>query len=225
MPTLGLETRIVDETVYANSIRRFRDHGVLLPRISELADPRTIPEAIRVRLSTIDPDEPHPLNLFRVHWYNPIANGRFRARPEYLELPPSLTGVAARIVVLLADQFPMIRAHKVLASYGCLAPRVITGQFDPNCYLYLSRASDLFDVAEHGASVAAGLARVKAQRVLVIGVATDFLFPIDQQRELAELMDRPGRPADLVELASIQGHDSFLVDMDRFRPVIAEFFA
>lgn len=100
-----------------------------------------------------------------------------------------------------------------------------TGQFDPNCYLYLSRASDLFDVAEHGASVAAGLARVQATRVLVVGVATDFLFPIEQQRELAELMDRPGRPVDLVELASIQGHDSFLVDMDRFRPVVAEFFA
>ncbi len=100
-----------------------------------------------------------------------------------------------------------------------------TGQFDPNCYLYLSRASDLFDVAEHGASVAAGLARVAAQRVRVIGVRTDFLFPIEQQRELAALLDRPGRPAELVELDSIQGHDSFLVDMDRFRPAVAAFFA
>lgn len=99
------------------------------------------------------------------------------------------------------------------------------GQFDPNCYLYLSRASDLFDVAEHGASVAAGLDRVQARRVRVIGVTTDFLFPIEQQRELAELLDRPGRGAELIELPSIQGHDSFLVDMDRFRPAVADFFA
>src|SRR5690606_19786321 len=96
-----------------------------------------------------------------------------------------------------------------------------TGQFDANCYLYLSRASDLFDVAEYGGSVAAGLSRVEAERVLVVGVATDFLFPIHQQRELAEGLQRPGRSVALVELPSIQGHDSFLVDMDRFRPPLA----
>ncbi len=131
MPTLGLETHIVDSDVYGNSIRRFREDDILLPRISELAAPRTIPESIRAKLADIDPDDPHPLNLFRVHWYNPLENGHFRQRPDFVELPSSLTGVEARIVVLLADVFPMIHAHKVLASYGCLAPRVITGQFDP----------------------------------------------------------------------------------------------
>jgi homoserine O-acetyltransferase/O-succinyltransferase len=99
-----------------------------------------------------------------------------------------------------------------------------TGQFDPNCYLYLSRASDLFDVAEHGASVAAGLAKVQAKRALIIGVSTDFLFPIHQQRELAEGLTRPGRDVQFVELNSLQGHDSFLVDMDNYRPLIAGFF-
>jgi homoserine O-acetyltransferase len=98
------------------------------------------------------------------------------------------------------------------------------GQFDPNCYLYLSRASDLFDVAEHGGSVEAGLARVQAKRVLVIGVTTDFLFPVDQQRELADQLKARGRELELVELDSIQGHDSFLVDMDHFRPVLTDFF-
>jgi homoserine O-acetyltransferase len=100
-----------------------------------------------------------------------------------------------------------------------------TGQFDANCYLYLSRASDLFDVAEHGGSVEAGLARIEADRIRVIGVETDFLFPLHQQQELARLLAAPGRDVTLVELPSIQGHDAFLVDMDRFRPVIAEFFA
>jgi len=99
------------------------------------------------------------------------------------------------------------------------------GQFDPNCYLYLSRASDLFDIAEHGASVAGGLSKVEARRALIIGVSTDFLFPIHQQQELADGLSGGGRKVDFVELNSLQGHDSFLVDMDSYRPVIARFFA
>lgn len=99
-----------------------------------------------------------------------------------------------------------------------------TGQFDPNCYLYLSRAMDLFDLAEHGGSVEAGLARVRAERATVIGVPTDFLFPIHQQRELATGLRANCGQVTLLELPSIQGHDSFLVDMDRFRPAIREFF-
>ncbi len=99
-----------------------------------------------------------------------------------------------------------------------------TGQFDPNCYLYLSRASDLFDVADHGASVEAGLEKIRVSRALVIGVETDILFPLHQQRELAAQLEKPGREVELVELPSVQGHDSFLVDMDNFRPAIARFF-
>jgi homoserine O-acetyltransferase len=100
-----------------------------------------------------------------------------------------------------------------------------TGQFDPNCYLYLSRASDLFDVAEHGSSVQAGLGKVRVKRALIIGVTTDFLFPIYQQRELAEGLASPGREIEFVALNSLQGHDSFLVDMDSYRPLVAKFFA
>ena len=95
-----------------------------------------------------------------------------------------------------------------------------TGQFDPNCYLYLSRASDLFDVAEHGGSVEAGLAKIQAERVIVIGVETDMLFPLRQQRELANQLKMPGRELEFLELSSIQGHDSFLLDVDRFSPPI-----
>lgn len=97
------------------------------------------------------------------------------------------------------------------------------GQFDPNCYLYLSRASDLFDIAEHGGSVEAGLKRIIADKVLVIGVETDLLFPLHQQRELADGLAAAGNDVRFVALDSIQGHDSFLVDMDRFRPVIHDF--
>ncbi len=72
--------------------------------------------------------------------------------------------------------------------------------------------------------MAAGLARVRAERVLVIGVTTDFLFPIHQQRELAAGLEASCAEVAFQELPSIQGHDSFLVDMDRFRPVVKAFF-
>ena len=99
------------------------------------------------------------------------------------------------------------------------------GQFDPNCYLYLSRASDLFDIADHGATVAGGLAKVSARRCLIIGVKTDFLFPIHQQQELADGLSGDGRKVEYHALDSLQGHDSFLVDMDSYRPIVARFFA
>jgi homoserine O-acetyltransferase/O-succinyltransferase len=97
------------------------------------------------------------------------------------------------------------------------------GTFDANCYLYLSRSMDLFDVAEHGASVEAGLARIQAGKTLVVGVETDFLFPIDQQEEIATLLARAGRDVRFERLPSIQGHDSFLVDYDRFGPTVGSF--
>jgi homoserine O-acetyltransferase len=98
-----------------------------------------------------------------------------------------------------------------------------TGQFDPNCYLYLSRAMDLFDLADHGGSVADALRRFTVERALVIGVETDLLFPIEQQQELADGLSAGGRDVTFARLSSLQGHDSFLVDMDRFRPLVAEF--
>jgi homoserine O-acetyltransferase len=101
--------------------------------------------------------------------------------------------------------------------------RKFVGSFDANCYLYLSRSMDLFDVAEHGGSVQAGLGRIRAADVLVVGVETDFLFPIDQQDEIATVLDKQGRRVRFERLPSIQGHDSFLVDIDRFSPAVGNF--
>ena len=131
MRQLGLETDIVDRDVYAGTVARCRATGTVLPTFAELADPARIPAARRAALAALDPDAPDPRNLFRVHWYNDAARRGVAALPEHLVLPPALTGVAAPIVVLLGDRFPMIGAHKVLAAYGCLAPRLVTGQFDP----------------------------------------------------------------------------------------------
>ena len=111
-----------------------------------------------------------------------------------------------------------------IESYLESRARKFSGSFDPNCYLYLSHASDLFDLAEHGGSLAIGFSKLRLERALVIGVKTDILYPLHQQRELAAGIAVGCPDTQLVELDSICGHDSFLVDMDAFRPVICEFF-
>lgn len=98
------------------------------------------------------------------------------------------------------------------------------GGFDANCYLYLSRAMDLFDAADHGGSLRRGLGRLGIERALIIGVTSDFLFPLHQQEELAKVLMTCVPDVEFKRLPSMQGHDSFLVDMDRFRPAVASFF-
>ena len=134
MATLGLEREIVDAGVLDNTIARFADAGILLPTFAQLADPSRIPAVVAAALEKVDPDAAHPLNLFRVHWYNDAARrGRDRL-PGHVILPKSLTGVDAKIILATGNRFPMIAAHKVLAAYSCLVPRLVTGQFDPTVH-------------------------------------------------------------------------------------------
>lgn len=98
--------------------------------------------------------------------------------------------------------------------------------FDPNCYLYLSRASDWFDMAEHGdGQIATALARIRLERALVLGVSTDILFPLTQQEEIANGLRVGGAEVEFVALDSPQGHDAFLVDIQGFGGAIAPFLA
>jgi cysteine synthase A len=134
MARLGLEKEIVDRNVYERTVARFREAKIQLPTFAELSAPATIPAATRAALASVDPDTAHPLNLFRVHWYNDEARRGVADVPSYAVLPTELTGVDARILVAFGDRFPMIAAHKVLAAYGCLVPRIVTGQFDPTTH-------------------------------------------------------------------------------------------
>ena len=110
-------------------------------------------------------------------------------------------------------------------SYLDYNARKFVGNFDANSYLYLSRAMDWFDVADHGGSVNAGLARIHIKKALIIGVTTDILFPIEQQKEIAEGLIKAGRNVEFVSIDSINGHDAFLVDRDHFSPIISDFFS
>ncbi|MCB1760737.1 MAG: pyridoxal-5'-phosphate-dependent protein subunit beta, partial [Gammaproteobacteria bacterium] len=126
-----LAESVVDEEVLGRTIERFRELNIRLPKLSDLADPATIDDALCRELAQVDPDKAHPLNLFRVHWFNDSERKGRAELPGYLSLPSELTGVDANVIVVLGDRFPMIHAHKVLAAYSCLVPRLITGQFDP----------------------------------------------------------------------------------------------
>jgi homoserine O-acetyltransferase len=102
--------------------------------------------------------------------------------------------------------------------------RDFIGQFDANCYLYLSRAMDLFDTADYGSEKALA-SRLDCAGAHIIGVNTDFLYPVEQQRELARLFERAGAAVRFDAFESLQGHDSFLVDYERFGAAVGEYFA
>jgi cysteine synthase len=127
---LGLAGTVVDDQALRRTAQRFREQHIRLPTFGELADPARIDASAT---DCADRDDPDPRNLWRVHWYNDLAGGRVPV-PDHVVLPAELTGVACPIIVALGDRFPMIGAHKVLAAYACLAPRLVTGQLDPTIH-------------------------------------------------------------------------------------------
>lgn len=131
MTALDLPTSIVDDKVYQSAVSRLRDARVVLPRFSTLADPHTLSPETLAQLRGVAPDAAHPANLFRVHWHNDALRTGRSDVPGYILLPKALTGVDAKVAVVLGYRFPMIGAHKVLAAYACLAARLVTGRFDP----------------------------------------------------------------------------------------------
>ena len=129
---LLLEPEIVDAHRRRAALDRLRNIGGVLPTFSELARPDSMPVGIETRISGTDADAASADNLWRLHWFNDHSR-RARAKlPGHLVLGSELTGVESPIVVLLGNRFPMIGAHKVLAAYACLVPRLVTGRFDPS---------------------------------------------------------------------------------------------
>ncbi len=126
-----LDHTIVNQDAYGRAVDRFRQSGIKLPTFAQLADPVASRNEIEAITGSADPDAPDANNLFRVHWHNGKDRKSLVDVPEHIVLPSELTGVDAKIAVVIGNRFPMIRAHKVLAAYGCLVPRLITGQFDP----------------------------------------------------------------------------------------------
>lgn len=122
----------IDKAIVAKNAARCKDRGIILPTIKQQIFPETIPQEIKDRLKPIGLWDVNPLNLFRISWKNDIKTGLFGA-PNFLEIPSEISGVKARIIGLVGKYFPT-GAHKVGAAYGCLAPRLVSGTFDPEIH-------------------------------------------------------------------------------------------
>ena len=120
----------MNEKIIHKTSKYFKEKGVVLPQISELQNPHSIHDDIKLQLKFLDKDAMDPKNLFRVHWFNNRDHSNFSTVPEHIVLPNEFTGVEAKIIVNIGRLFPMITAHKVLAAYGCLLPRILNGSFD-----------------------------------------------------------------------------------------------
>ncbi|MGA2025412.1 MAG: homoserine O-acetyltransferase [Steroidobacteraceae bacterium] len=152
-----------------------------------------------------------------------------------MRLARKLGTITYRSAAELRQRFGREPLAGVAGNVGPFAPRFavegyleaqaerFTRIFDPNCYLYLSSAMDRFDLAEHGGSFAAALRTVASESVLVIGVESDMLFPIDEQAAIAEAFERNAVPTRFARLSSLEGHDAFLLDIAHFGGEIRSF--
>ncbi|MCK4258538.1 MAG: pyridoxal-phosphate dependent enzyme [Halanaerobiales bacterium] len=126
---------MIDLTIHEEQLKRTleraKEKNIIMPTFAEMRDPEKIPEKIKESLKDVGLWDINPLNLFRITWKNePTKDGGQYNGVNYLEIPKELTGVDAKIVAIVGKWFPT-GAHKVGAAYGCLAPRLVTGQFDP----------------------------------------------------------------------------------------------
>jgi cysteine synthase A len=113
------------------AIQRVRERNIIIPTFAQMKNPDLIPGKIKEELKGIGLWDVNPRNLFRITWHNePKAQGGLFGGVNFFEFPSSLTGTEARIIALVGKWFPT-GAHKVGAAFGCLVPRLVTGQFDP----------------------------------------------------------------------------------------------
>ena len=121
----------INKELLERAVTRARERNIIIPTFKQQVNPELIPDAIRAKLAGVGLWDVNPLNLFRITWKNePVAHGGGFGGVNYLELPRALTGTDARIIALVGKWFPT-GAHKVGAAFGCLVPRLVTGQFDP----------------------------------------------------------------------------------------------
>lgn len=122
---------VLNPEVRGRAVARCRERGIALPTFAQMRDPSLVPDKVCARLKDLGLWDLDPLNLFRITWKNePQARGGLFGGVNAVELPSALTGVPARIVALIGKWFPT-GAHKVGAAYGCLAPALVSGGFDP----------------------------------------------------------------------------------------------
>jgi hypothetical protein len=121
----------INEEQLERTVKRAREKNIIIPTFAEQENPELVPDKVKDQLKDIGLWDINSNNLFRINWKNePIKKGGQFGGVNFVELPPELTGVKARIFALVGKWFPT-GSHKVGATFGCLVPRLVTGQFDP----------------------------------------------------------------------------------------------
>ncbi|MGB9357596.1 MAG: pyridoxal-phosphate dependent enzyme [Acidimicrobiia bacterium] len=121
----------VNEAVLKSAVQQAKVRDFKIPTFKQMRDPSLIPDDVKASLGSVGLWDLNPLNLYRINWHNdPTPTGGGFGGVNYLEVPSEISGVDARIVMLEGKWFPT-GAHKVGAAFGCLAPRLVSGQFDP----------------------------------------------------------------------------------------------
>jgi cysteine synthase len=121
----------INEKQIEETLESCRERNIIVPTFEQMKDPSKAPAVVKEKLKGIGLWDVSPYNLFRITWKNePKPSGGLFGDVNYMEIPSAITGVDARIVCLVGKWFPT-GAHKVGASFGCLVPRLVTGQFNP----------------------------------------------------------------------------------------------
>ncbi len=172
---------MIDLTIHEEQLRRTvqraRERGIIIPTFAQMKDPTLIPAGIRARLRQVGLWDVNSLNLFRITWKNePVAHGGGFGPVNALEFPPALTGVPARIIALVGKWFPT-GAHKVGATFGCLVPRLVTGQFDPTMHKAVWPSTGNF-------------CRGGAYNAALLGCESIAILPEEMSRERFEWLSR-----------------------------------
>jgi len=197
--------RLTKEEIRRRAVERCREKRILIPTFAELREPGKADPAVVAALRGVDLQAVDPLNLFRITWRNDPQTHGF-GEVNALEIPSQLSGVPARIVGLVGKHFPT-GAHKVGAAFGCLVPRLVSGEFDPTtqCAVWPSTGNycrgGVFDSALLGCKALAilpeGMSRERFRWLECMGA--EILATPGSESNVKEIFDacweiRRGRP-------------------------------
>jgi cysteine synthase len=185
----------INKTTLEKNILKAKKEGIIVPTFAQMRDPETVPSSIKERLVKTGLWDVEPANLFRITWKNePKETGGLFGKPNYIQLPSKLTGVEARIVCLAGKFFPT-GCHKVGASFGCLAPRLVTGQFDASAQKAVWPSTGNFC---RGGAFNSKLLAVDAVAILPAGMSRERFEWL--KTVAAEIIATPGNESNVKEI-------------------------
>jgi homoserine O-acetyltransferase len=140
-----------------------------------------------------------------------LAVARMAAHITYLSEPALHRKFGRKLQDRAAPTFSF-EADFAIESYLRYQGRSFVERFDPNSYLYLTRAMDYFDLAADYGGVLAHAFKSTTTRFCVVSFTSDWLFPTTDSRSIVHALNAAGGHVSFVEIETDKGHDAFLLD-------------